>query len=320
MSDAPPPEPVPRPKTTNRRWAWTILAVVLLIHGVQAVGLYPTLRSLVDDEPVVMVDHAIHEYHGALGARFLRERGTTWGIDPFFMAGYPETPVWDSSSNLAILFQAPAGGYSPRAYKLGMLACSLLLMAAIPAAAVAAGLGAAEAAGATAVAWIYFWAGYPGGLWRSGLFAFTTVSACTGLLLSLCVRFDRRPTAAVWCGLVACGAALFYAHVTAPILLVGGLLPFYAAAARRHGLRWHAAVLGAAGLAVAVNLGWLTLLWRFRGIRHAQPLFFTTDSGWFVVLYYLGYVLDGHLGLVLLVTGSAGLLIWVVEGRRTLAL
>ena len=40
-----------------------------------------------------MVDHAIHEYHCALGARFLGERGTTWGFDPFFMAGYPETPV-----------------------------------------------------------------------------------------------------------------------------------------------------------------------------------------------------------------------------------
>ena len=166
----------------------------MLIHSFQAVRLFPTLRSIVDDAPVVTVDHAIHEYHGALGARFLRERGTTWGFDPFFMAGYPETPVWDSSSNLAILFQAPAGGYSPLAYKLGILFCSLILLVAIPAAAWVAGLGAAEAAGATAVAWVYFWAGYPAGLWRSGLFAFTTASAAVGLMLSLCVRFDRRPT------------------------------------------------------------------------------------------------------------------------------
>ena len=37
------------------------------------------------------------------------------------MAGYPETPIWDSSSNLSILFQAVAGGgYHPGAYNVGL--------------------------------------------------------------------------------------------------------------------------------------------------------------------------------------------------------
>ena len=90
-----------------------------------------------------MVDHAIHLYHGALGARFLPEHGTTWGYDPFFMAGYPETPVWDSSSNLSIAFQLAAGGrYSPRAYKLGLFACTFLVVA------FAAGRGARGGPGA----------------------------------------------------------------------------------------------------------------------------------------------------------------------------
>ena len=113
---------------------------------------------------------------------------------------------------------------------------------------------------------------------------------------------------------------LFFAHVTTPILLIGGLLPFYAATARRHDRRWNAAVLGAALLVVAVNYLWLASLWRFRGIREAQPLFFTADTALFLPFYYLGFFLDGHLAFGLLVSGLAGLVMWVVEGRRTLAL
>jgi hypothetical protein len=317
MADAP-SDPSP-PTPTGRRGALVFLGVVLLVHAVQAVRLFPTLPSIVNDQPVVMVDHAIHEYHGALGARFLREAGTTWGIDPFFMAGYPETPVWDSSSNLAILFQWPAGGYSPRGYKLGLFACSLLAIGVVPLAAWAAGLGVAEAAGATLLAWFYFWAAFPIVLWRSGLFAFTTASAGVGLMLALCVRFDRRPTPRLWLGLAACGALLFFTHVTTPIMLAGGVLAFYAATARRHDRRWNGAILAAAVIAVAANLFWLAPLWRFRGIREGGAFFLTTRSPLLFLGYLLGLDLDGHVATVVLILGAAGVVAWSREGRRALA-
>ena len=317
MADAPPPDPAPT-KTTGRRCAAAILVGILAIHAVQAIRLFPSVGSIVDDEPVVMVDHAIHEYHGALGARFLREAGTTWGIDPFFMAGYPETPVWDSSSNLAVLFQRLAGGYSPRAYKLGLLLCSALALGLIAAAAWVAGLRVAEVAGATALAWFYFWGGYPAELWRSGLFAFTTASAGAGLALALCDRFHRRPSAALWFGLSACGAALFFMHVTAPIILAGGLLAFSVATARRHGWRWIGAIVAAAVVAVLANLAWLGPLWRFRGIREGGAFFLTADTPLYFVGYLLGLDLDGHVAILVLVAGVAGLVGWAREGRGTL--
>jgi hypothetical protein len=289
---------------------------VLGAHAFQALRLFPGAGSIVDrDGPVLVVDHAIHEYHGALGARALRQAGTTWGIDPAFMAAYPETPVWDSSSNLAILFQWLAGGYSPRAYKLGLLACSLLALAAVAAAARVMGLGWAEAAGASALGLIYFWGAYPTGLWRSGLFAFITASSGVGLLLALCVRFDERPSRLGWLGLAAVGTALFFMHVTAPIMLLGGLLMFYATAARRHGPRWHAAILGAAAVAVVANLVWLVPLWRFRGIREGGSLFLVADAR-FVLAYLLGLGQDDLLGTVLLMLGVAGLILWAIERRR----
>ena len=317
---APPTPPGPPIAPAGRPWgAWLALAVVFAGHGWLASRLFPSLGSIVDPRsPVVVVDHAIHEYHGALGARFVREGGTSWGYDPFFMAGYPETPVWDSSSNPSIAFDllggSKAGDY--RSYKVGLFAASLLGLAAVAGGGWAAGLGAWEVAVASGLAASYFWAGFPIALWRSGLFAFLSASCGSGLLLGLCSRFDRRPTALAWLALALGGVGLFFVHVTAPILVGGGALAFYLAVARRHPWRWHAAVLGAAALTVVANLPWLINLARFRSIRTASGLFMTSDSAWFLLDYYTTASLDGRLGLALIVLGSAGLAGWAWTGRR----
>ncbi|MBV8264740.1 MAG: hypothetical protein JO252_00185 [Planctomycetaceae bacterium] len=289
---------------------------MLVVHIVQSVQMFPDLRALVDREaPVIVVDHAIHLYHGALGGRFLREHGTTWGFDPFFMAGYPETPLWDSSSNLSILFQWLAGGdYSPLAYKLGLLACMILALGAIAVGTLAAGLGRWEAALATLLGWLYFWIGFPIALWRSGLFSFVLASAGLVLLLGLALRFDARPTPGRWGTLTATGTALFFAHVTAPILALGAMVGYLATTPRRHGRRWSAALALGAVLVVAANLFWLTPLWRFRGIRTPAFGFLSTDTAWFLREFYLGGGVDGRVSLALLILGVAGLATWWAGG------
>jgi hypothetical protein len=310
--------PLERTPPPRRRWAWAVLIGVLAAHAVQAARLFPGVRASFDpDAPVIVVDHALHQYHGALGARFLRERGTTWGYDPAFMAGYPETPVFDPSANLSILFQWLAGGrYSPLAYKVGLMACSMVVALAIPAGARAAGLGWSEAAMASAFGWLYFWAGFPIAMWRSGLVAFSTASAASVLLVGLAVRFDARPSRAGWLALTATGAAVFFAHVTMPVVAAGGVAGFLAATARRHGWRWRAALGTALGLTALVNLPWLVPLWRFRGIRTTTYIFLKADSATYLASFYLGEKADERLSLVLLVLGAAGLASWWVEGRR----
>jgi hypothetical protein len=316
----PPPDSkstAPTPKAARRGWAIAALVVLFGIHTFQAVRLFPTPASIVEPgSPVVMVDHAIHEYHGALGARFFRESGTTWGYDPYFMAGYPETPVWDSSSNPSILFDLIGGGHDYRAYKVGLLVCSILLLAAIAGGAWAAGLGATEVAVASTIAWFYFWVGFPAALWRTGLFAFVTACAGVGLLLGLCSRFDRSPTRGNWLLLTVVGAALFFTHVTAPILAIGGLLAFYATVGRRHGWRWHAAIVGAGALAVAANLVWLVPLWQFRELRVGAGYFMTANSAWFLFNYFLDPSIETRTALKLLILGLVGLVVWWFGGRR----
>jgi hypothetical protein len=316
------PDSPATPTALTPRTAWrgrAILALVVLfgIHTIQAVCLFPTLGSIVErDTPVVMVDHAIHEYHGSLGAWFFHETGTTWGYDPYFMAGYPETPVWDSSSNPSILFDLIGGGGDYRAYKVGLLACSILLLVAIAAGAWAAGLGATEVALASTMAWFYFWIGFPAALWRTGLFAFVTACAGVGLLLGLCSRFDRSSTWGNWLALTVVGAGLFLLHVTTPILAIGGLLAFWVTVGRRHGWRWHAAIVGAGALAVAVNLPWLISLWEFRSIRVGSGFFMTAKSARYMLDYFLDPSIESKTAVKLLVLGLAGLVVWWFGGRR----
>ncbi|WP_435010845.1 hypothetical protein P12x_002131 [Tundrisphaera lichenicola] len=307
-------------RSAGRRWAWGAIILLFAIHSIQAVRLFPTPGSIIDpDSPVIVVDHAIHEYHGSLGAGFLRESGTTWGFDPFFMAGYPETPVWDSSSNPSILFNLIGGPKGYRGYKVGLLASSILLLAAVAGGAWAAGLGAWEIAVATGLAWFSFWTGFPISLWRSGLFAFVSASAGVGLLLGLCVRFDRKPGRAGWLALASVGAGLFFVHVTAPILAIGGTLAFYLTVARRHGRRWHAAVIGSVVVTVLANAFWLVPLWRFRSIRTPAYGFMTSNSARFLLDFFLSPSIEGRTGLFLLILGFGGLLAWWFSGRRASA-
>jgi hypothetical protein len=312
-----PDAPSPRPA---RFWPTAVLLGVLGLHSVLAYRLFPSWGALVDDErPVILVDHAIHLYHGALGARFAREHGTTWGYDPFFMAGYPETPVWDSSSNLSIAFQLAAGGrYSPRAYKLGLFACSLLAVAVLPAGALAAGLGRSEAAAAGVLGLVVFWGCFPIALWRSGLFAFVTASAALGLVLGLLLRFDARPGPGRWGVLLVAGAVFLFAHVTAPVMALGGAVGYAAAVARRWRARRGrlAAVALAAGLAAVANAFWVVPLWRFRSIRTEAFSFLTTDSAWYLWQYFLHDPVDGRISLALVVLGAVGVAFWWAEGAR----
>ena len=325
-----PAQPTPDPKTSaaarkarsRRVGGWLLVGLVLLGHTWQATRLWPTWRSIVDPTtPVVIVDHAIHEYHGGLGASFLRATGTTWGYDPFFMAGYPETPVWDSSSNLAIAFNILGNETTSfRAYKVGLFLVSVLGLVALMLGAGVAGLSLVEVAVAGFLASVYFWVGYPIALWRSGLFAFLSAAIGSSLLLGLCVRFDRQPSRWCWVALTVVAAGLFFIHVTTPIMVGGGALAFYLLVARRHHRRWHAAIGGAVALTILANLIWLGPLWRFRSLRVGSGFFMTTDSARFLLDYYLSPSLDSRTGLILIVLGSIGLTTWWFAGRRTAAM
>jgi len=306
----------------RRVLAIVVIGLVLGAHAWKTARLFPSVASIFDPTtPVVIVDHAIHEYHGALGARFLKANGTTWGYDPFFMAGYPETPVWDSSSNPSIAFWTLGGEANGfRSYKLGIFALSVLGFVTLILGGRAAGLGWNELAVATTLAGIYFWVEQPVSFLRTGLFAFVGAGLGSALLLGLCVRIDKTPDHWwAWSALALTGAGLFFTHVTAPILVGPGALAFYFTVARRHEWRWHLKVLGAVGFTVGLNLIWLVALWKFRGLRVGSGFFMTTDDPWFLWTYYLAPSVDSRTGLFLMIFGALGLVGWWFGGNRPAA-
>ncbi|MGH8523509.1 MAG: hypothetical protein ACREXY_04630, partial [Gammaproteobacteria bacterium] len=203
-----------RARSVGRDWvAWTVLAVVLGLHAVQTYRLFPSWTAFIDDRPILSVDHAIHLYHGYLGARFLREHFTSWGYDPYFMAGYPKTPVYDSSSAPAELAQFVAGGvYSPRAYKIGVAIMVLLSPVLLVVASWAYGARPPSMTATAIWAVWYWWSGFPDALVRTGLVAFVWSSSVSVVVPALLSQWGTNPSWKRWMVLTVTATVGLQAH------------------------------------------------------------------------------------------------------------
>lgn len=313
---------------------WIVFAVVMGTHAWLTFKLFPSWQALVNDEPIISVDHAIHLYHGYLGAKFLKEHGTSWGYDPFFMAGYPKTPVYDSSSSPAELFQLMAGGgYSPRAYKIGIL----ILVGLVPVVVGLAGraYGSSTATVAATVAWVawYWWAGFPDILVRTGLVAFVWSSAVAVLVPALLVRWGRQGNVGNWVLLSLSAAVGIQAHSIFPLMVFAPLALGYVCVAAsgpdesaryQRTWRWHAATWGAVAMALGATSFWWWPLLQFLPLKTASDLFMTYQGdpraplwqrvGNLLATYYL--LNDGSIPLLLVLFGSVGLVVAWRSGRR----
>jgi hypothetical protein len=215
-------------------------------------------QRLLDDRPIVSGRHPLHLYHGYLGARALRERGTLCCYDPAFYAGYPKTPVFDSGSRPAELFLTVAGGtYRPEAYKIGLAICCLAAPLLVFAAAHGAGLGAGASCLAVALG-LFIWWGTPcRDLLEAGELDFLLAGLAALAQLGLLVRFDRRPGLGGWAALLANGCLGWFAQPALFCALFPLVLIYYFSVGARHRLAWHLALFSAFAGGIGVNSFWL---------------------------------------------------------------
>jgi hypothetical protein len=217
-------------------------------------------EALVDDRPIISGCHALHLYHGYLGAQGLHSQGRSSCYDPAFQAGYPKTPVFDAGSRPAELFLALSGGeYNPAAYKIGLAWICLLVPLLLVLAARAAGLGRAGAFLATAAGLLVWWGDAARLALEVGevelLLAGLAVAAHLGLLL----RYDRAPGPAAWLGLLLTACLGWLAHPLLFLFVVPLLLIYYLTVGPRHAqLSWHLALWAGEIGALALNAFWLT--------------------------------------------------------------
>jgi hypothetical protein len=318
-------------RTSRPRWRtslWGLVFVALLAwQAWQTLGLFGAdqpWQRLLDGQPILSGRHALHLYHGYLGARSFRERGTLSCYDPAFQAGYPKTPLFDSGSRPAELFLTLGGGtYRPEAYKIGLAACYMLVPFLIALAGHGAGLGGGATCLATAAS-LLVCCGTPGRqLLESGDLDWLLGALLLAALAGLLVRFHHDPGIGCWFGVLFLGIAGWFVK---PALMAGFLplvLVYYLSTGVRHGPAWHGALLAGLIGAVLIHFAWLrdalASWWICTPPQPAGTLLShrTLHTIWAAPLW--GDARDRVLAGALLGAGAVGVLLWNAWRERAAA-
>jgi hypothetical protein len=322
------PDPVPEPAGPGASAWWSVALLGLFVwHGWLTLSLFgpdEPWRRLLDDAPVVSGRHALHLYHGQLGAQSLLRLGTFCCFDPAFQAGYPKTPVFDSDSRPAELFLLVGGAaYRPAAYKVGLALCCLLAPLLVAGAAQAAGLNRAGGFLAGVGCLLVWWGAPAQAALHAGDLDLLVASLAAVLQLGLLVRFDRAPGLGAWLGILISGNLAWFADPLLSAALLPLALAYYLTVGARHRLVWHLALLlGLAG-AVALNAWWLVDWFSYWWIRvplaAETPLLAhrTFHALWNAPIW--GHPADRTLALSLLVLGTVGVWRWNQSQQRAAA-
>ncbi len=244
----------------NRGW-WLILAALMGWHAWLTLGLFGAerpWRGLTNDQPVLSGRHALHLYHGYLGANAFWTNARTVGYDPAFAAGYPKTPWFDSESKPAELFLWFTGGeYAPAAYKIGLAICWLLIPLASVVAARCFGFDWGTRCLAALVTILFCGSEMGQAPLRAGELALVLASALSLLALGLLWAYHQNP--GFWTGLAlaATGWSICFFQPMMLITSLPLLLLFYLTVGWQHRLTWHVGLLAALLVALAGNAPWL---------------------------------------------------------------
>jgi hypothetical protein len=214
--------------------------------------------AVVSDAPIVSGRHPLHFDHAALGARAWHEAGDFSSFDPAFQAGYPKTAVYDGGARpMELAAVAAAGGLSPAAYKLAVLACSSLLPAGFWLAAGLLALGHWTRVSAYAIGVLVWWTEPGRRLLEFGDLNAMTLTVVTVLHLTALARYHARPGPLAWSVLFLTAVAGWYVNPTTwagVSFLAGG---YWLGVGRRHGAAWQVGFAAAQGGAVTIMLPWV---------------------------------------------------------------
>jgi hypothetical protein len=242
-----------------------------------------------DDRPIISGRHALHLYHGYLGAQALRAHGSSLCFDPANYAGYPKTPWLDAgsrpaeaaifvgTSSLLVPHQPADSTHEARhkqaacAYKVGV-ALSWWLLPLFPfLSTVVLRWGLPTRCGAAWAGMALCWSDFGRGLLFAGEMDLLLAAGLAVLQLASLVRYTTRPSAAAGLFMAANGWALVFlqpllAGVPPVLCLLLGIRN-----AGKRGLTWHLGLALSATAAIAGNGWWLAELARFWWIQADIP-------------------------------------------------
>ena len=191
----------------TRRYAIAAATLVCLALGpwtaLRVVG-WSNLSQVGNATPIVFDDYALQFYYGRQGSQFLSEGGSTYGYDPYFMAGYVKSPIYYPSSKPFELSLRVFSGFDPATVfnftVFGVLSLLPLLMYA---AAVNFRLPAAERLAVVGMSlfphFLVPTAGFYGIMEAAGMTPYILASFLSVLVVSLTDRF--LSSGGLWSGL-----------------------------------------------------------------------------------------------------------------------
>ncbi len=200
-----------------RRNGKALLIALFVVHLLATLFFFPP-SDIVNDRPVVSLDHAFHYYQARRANAVFLETGRLHAYDPYFMAGFPSA-LFDLDVKMLELFCAPfPAGEVARAMKFFILACYLSMVFTIYAGCRLMRLARREALLAVALLLVYWHWGRPEAshFRYAGMFSFIFVSHLSILATGLFARFLRGGGAAWWLTL---GPVVCFVHPTAVVLL-----------------------------------------------------------------------------------------------------
>jgi len=322
-------EPPPPPLTFRTQPCWAVVLLVLIgWQGWLTLQLFGTdqpWQRLFDDQPVLSGRHPLHQYHGLLGAAAWWGRGTLSCFDPWFQAGYPKTPVFDSGSRPAELFFGLAGGgWNPAAYKIGLALACCAVPWLLTVTARGIGLSPGSACLAAVLGMLVWWGDPCRALLEAGDLDVVLAVLAALVHVGLLLRFHRLPGTLPWLGLLgsAClgwfAQPLLFALLLAPLLLV-----YYHSVGVRHGLAWHLALVAGVAGGVALNafwlLDWVEYWWLRVPLPTGQRLLThrTVQTFWDSPLW--GGADDRALAMLLFGSGVVGIAVFALQRDRPVA-
>lgn len=306
-----------------------LLTFALIVFGavsaLRVVGL-DALRGGREARPLAFDDYSIQFYYAQLGAQFLARKGTTFGYDPDFMAGYPKTPLYYPSSKpfefalWAFDSSDPARVFN-RTVGLMLAVLPLLMFGA----AVNFGLQAGERLAAVALATLPHamvpMAGFYGIMEAAGMVAFIFASFLSLYVVSAVYRYFERGGRAVALSLFVAAPLLYLSHLTALVISAVPLAVLAFEAVRRRLWSRLAVMALVAGAVLAVNWRWIEgyLLYAHyadlgdfytkEGATHFVP------AGGLLAPFHVYVPSPAVVSLIPPVLGAVGAWLWVRERR-----
>lgn len=266
--------------------AKTIVGVMVACHIIATLYFFPP-EDLVNDRPVLTLDHAVHFYEVERGREVFWNSFRLFMYDPHFLAGYPAGTVFEIDTNGVGLWCALLRFLdTARAYKLFILLAHLCAGFTIYAGCRRLRFGPEESAFGT-MAFLAYWhwgRPYAGDFRFAGMFAYLFVCHLSLYIAGLFRSFlDGERVKRFY----VIGPLAFLIHPTAAVLLP---VPFLAlGCARRIGatggtarrvratsLSWR--FLAWCLLVLAVNAFWLVPFFRYLNIKTASQSFFQIDG------------------------------------------